>query len=303
MRVTAWLARLRQTAVVFVFHDVTDQAWFDDCISEISSTRHVVQLDEVAARRQPGTCALTFDDGRLSVVAVVHPVLRAHKLPYTVFVCTDVLMGGPVPWFVRIHHLAAAIGIEPLRAEWGLDNGYGETENELTTALKEFPFDRVVSGLARLEEAHGMEPPTPEGLFMTPAQVAHLAAEGASFGAHTRRHPILSRMSIEDQRHEIEASRDDVEKLTGYAPSHFAYPNGSQLDFDDQTESILRSAGFKHGYTTIQRHLSPNDEPFKLPRIGVATGDSPLRRALKQLAPWLSRNHARERKIRARVKA
>src|SRR5207248_1642684 len=103
MRTSTLLARVQRKAVVFVFHDVTDRAWFDDCITEISSTRHVVSLDEVATRRQAGTCALTFDDGRLSVADVVHPVLRAHKLPYTVFVCTDVLMGGPVPWFVRVH--------------------------------------------------------------------------------------------------------------------------------------------------------------------------------------------------------
>src|SRR2546430_14506215 len=162
MRASTWLA-LQRRAVVFVFHDVTDQAWFDDCISEISSTRHVVPLDEVATRRQPGTCALTFDDGRLSVAAVVHPVLRAHKLPYTVFVCTDVLMGGPVPWFVRVHNLAATIGIEPLLAEWRVAKGCGETEYELTVALKEIPFDRIVSGLSRLEAAHGATPPASEG--------------------------------------------------------------------------------------------------------------------------------------------
>jgi peptidoglycan/xylan/chitin deacetylase (PgdA/CDA1 family) len=303
MRASDWLARVDRRAVVFVFHDVTDRTRFDDCIGEISSTRHVVPLDEVASRRQPGTCALTFDDGWLSVATAVHPVLRARKLPYTVFVCTDVLMGGPVPWFVRIHHLAATVGMDPLNAEWRLGPGCGETEYELTVALKEVPFDRVVLGLSRLEAAHGTAPPAPEGLFMTSAQVGQLAAEGVSFGSHTRRHPILSRLSIEEQRHEIETSRDEVERLTGFLPSHFAYPNGSRLDFDDTTVSILRSAGFKHGYTTIQRHLSPNDEPFTLPRIGVDAGDSPVRRGLKQLAPWLSRNHATERKIRARVKA
>ena len=108
MRSSALLARVQRRAVIFVFHEVTDRAWFDDCISDISSTRDVLPLDEVATRRQAGTCALTFDDGRLSVADVVHPVLRAHKLPYTVFVCTDVLMGGPVPWFVRVHNLLSS---------------------------------------------------------------------------------------------------------------------------------------------------------------------------------------------------
>jgi peptidoglycan/xylan/chitin deacetylase (PgdA/CDA1 family) len=303
MRSSALLARVQRRAIVFVFHDVTDRAWFDECISEISATSHVVSLDEVANRREAGTCALTFDDGRRSVADVAHPVLRARKLPYTVFVCTDVLMGGPVPWFVRVHHLADVIGIEPLRAEWHLAKERGYTEYELSVALKEIPFDRIVSGLSRLEATHGVTPPAPQGLFMTSAQVGQLSAEGVSFGSHTRRHPILSRLKIEDQRHEIEASRNDVEELTSFPPRHFAYPNGSLLDFDDTTVSILRSAGFTHGYTTIQRYLSPNDEPFTLPRIGVEAGESALHQRVKRLAPWLSRNHAIERKIRAHVKA
>lgn len=301
MSVPTWLSRLQRRPIVFVFHDILDQTWFDHCIGEISSSRQVLPLEEVATRRELHTCALTFDDGRLSVAAVVHPVLRARQLPYTVFVCTDVLMGGTVPWFVRTHHLVRAIGIEPVRAEWGLGDGC-HTTDELVAALKEIPFDRILAGVSRLESAHAVSPPAPEDLFMTSAQVQELAVEGVSFGSHTRRHPILSKLSVEDQRHEIETSRDEVEKLTGSPPCHFAYPNGSRLDFDDRTLSILRSSGFRHGYTTIQRPLSPDNEPLQLPRIGIDAGNSPIRRAVKQVAPWLSRSHGRERKIRNRMK-
>ena len=164
MSVPTWLSRLQRRPIVFVFHDILDQTWFDHCIGEISSSRQVLPLEEVATRRELHTCALTFDDGRLSVAAVVHPVLRARQLPYTVFVCTDVLMGGTVPWFVRTHHLVRAIGIEPVRAEWGLGDGC-HTTDELVAALKEIPFDRILAGVSRLESAHAVSPPAPEGPF------------------------------------------------------------------------------------------------------------------------------------------
>jgi hypothetical protein len=112
----------------------------------------------------------------------------------------------------------------------------------------------------------------------------------------------LSGLSARDQRHEIEASRDEVEELAGVRPSQFAYPNGSRLDFNEMTMSIVSASGFTNGYTTIQRHLSESDEQFALPRIGLDDGHLPLRRAIKQLAPWLSRSHAAEGRIRARVK-
>src|SRR5205823_6208636 len=149
---------------------------------------------------------------------------------------------------------------------------------------------------------HRVSPPPPQRLFMNPAQIRQLAAEDVSFGSHTRRHPILSKLRIEDQRHEIETSRDEVEKLVGVRPSHFAYPNGSLLDFDGTTISILRASGFTFGYTTVQRYLSPSNDAFALPRIGIGS-DNLTRLAIKQLAPWVSPKHIVERAIRARVRS
>src|SRR6202012_3982732 len=121
---------------------------------------------------------------------------------------------------------------EPLRTEWRLGGDYVRTKAELTNALKEVPLDRIVTGLGELEREHQLAPPPPQRLFMTPAQVGALAAGGVAIGAHTWRHPILSKLSVDDQRREIETSCHEVERLAGIRPSHFAYPNGSALDFD-----------------------------------------------------------------------
>jgi peptidoglycan/xylan/chitin deacetylase (PgdA/CDA1 family) len=298
--VVRWLARLQHRPVVFVFHDVADSQIFEDCISEISANRHVVPLEAIASSRENDTCAITFDDGRRSVADVAHAVLVAAKLPYTVFVCTDVLMGGPVPWFIRVDHLVSTIGVEPLRREWALGQDWVRTKRQLVSALKEFPLDRVVAGLTRLEREHRLAPPPPERLFMTPAQVRKLAAAGVSFGAHTCRHPILSKLSVDGQRWEIETSCASIERLVGSRPSHFAYPNGSRLDFDATTKTVLRDVGCKFGYTTMPGYVSPSDDPLALPRIALSD-DASIHRALRQLAPWLSRVHAREGRVRTRV--
>lgn len=295
-----WLAWLNRRPVVFVFHDVPDRQIFEDCVSEISASRRIVPLETIARRRENGTCAITFDDGRRSVVDVAHAVLAPAKLPYTVFVCTDVLAGGPVPWFVRADHLASAIGIEPLRRQWCLARDRVRTKYELVSALKEVPLDRILSGLTQLEREHGLDAPVPQHLFMTPAQVRTLAAAGVSFGAHTRRHPILSKLGVDEQRHEIEKCCREIEGLVGFRPFHFAYPNGSPLDFDVATKTVLRDVGINFGYTTVPGYLSRGDDPLALPRIGLGSEPS-MHRALKQLVPWLSRTHARERRVRTRV--
>jgi peptidoglycan/xylan/chitin deacetylase (PgdA/CDA1 family) len=295
-----WLAWLNRRPVVFVFHDVPDRQIFEDCISEISASRRIVPLETIARSRENGTCAITFDDGRRSVVDVAHAVLAPAQLPYTVFVCTDLLAGGPVPWFVRADHLASTIGIEPLRRQWCLAGDSVRTKHALVSALKEVPLDRILSGLTELEQEYRLAAPAPQQLFMTPAQVRRLAAAGVSFGAHTCRHPILSKLGVDEQRHEIEKCCREIEGLVGFRPSHFAYPNGSPLDFDVATKTVLRDAGVSFGYTTVPGYLARGDDPLALPRIGLGS-EASMHRALKQLAPWLTRTHARERRVRARV--
>ena len=294
------LARLQRRPVVFVFHDVPDRKIFEDCISEISASRRVVPLEAVARSRENDTCAITFDDGRRSVVDVAHAVLAPAKLPYTVFVCTDVLTGGPVPWFVRADHLARTIGVEPLRRQWGLARDCVRTKYELVSALKEVPLDRILAGLTELEREYRLAAPAPQHLFMTREQVRMLAADGVSFGGHTCRHPILSKLGIDEQRREIEKGCREIERLAGSRPSHFAYPNGSPLDFDLATKTVLRNVGVSFGYTTVPGYVSRGGDPLAIPRIGLGS-EASMQRALKQLAPWLSRTHARERRVRARV--
>jgi peptidoglycan/xylan/chitin deacetylase (PgdA/CDA1 family) len=296
------LARMQRRPVVFVFHDVPDRALFEDCIGEIADSRRILPLDAVARQRQRGTCAITFDDGRRSVVDVAHPILAAAKVPYAVFVCTEVLTGGPVPWFIRVEQLARKIGIEPLRTKWRLGRDRVSTDEEFTTALKEIPLDRLLAGLAELEREHDVPAPASQTLFMTSAHAGMLAAAGVAFGAHTRRHPILSKLTSAGQRQEIETSCEEIERLVGTRPSHFAYPNGSRLDYDARTRAVLRDVGIAFAYTTVAGYLSPSADPLALPRIGIGEEDS-MHRALKQLAPWLSQSHARERRVRSRVES
>jgi peptidoglycan/xylan/chitin deacetylase (PgdA/CDA1 family) len=198
---------MQSRPVVFVFHDVPDRALFEDCFGEITESRRIVALDTIARQRPAGTCAITFDDGRRSVVDVAHPVLAAAKVPYTIFVCTEVLKGGPAPWFIRVEHLVRKIGIEPLRTEWRLGRDYVRTAQELTTVLKEIPLDGILAGLAELEREHDVPALTPQALFMTAAQAGELAAAGAAFGAHTCRHAILSKLST--------AVADVLDRATG----------------------------------------------------------------------------------------
>ena len=294
--------RVRRDPIVWVFHDVSDKIWFERCVDEIRCARHVVPLtDLVRNRARRGVCAITFDDGLRSVLEIAHPILHSAGLPYTLFVCTEVVTGGPVPWFLRASNLIDHVGIEPIMQRWQLIHERFRGKQDLIVGLKEVPVDRIIEGLEELEQRYSISPPSPPTLFLSAKEVVTLSSIGVTIGSHTHRHAILSRLSARDQKHEVEKSMGLIENLTGRRPSEFAYPNGSPLDFNATTIAVLRASGIRLAVTTIQRYVKPAHNPLALPRMGLSDGDSSLRRVLKNVAPSTSLSHLRERRLRSRA--
>jgi peptidoglycan/xylan/chitin deacetylase (PgdA/CDA1 family)/SAM-dependent methyltransferase len=292
--------QMRDAPIIWVFHDVTNAEWFERCIDEISSARTVLPLVELADHREyENACAITFDDGLRSVIEVADPVLVARGLPYTVFVCTDVVTGGPVPWFWRVSHLSGQVGLVPVKTRWEAVGRRVETVDEAIIALKQVPLDSILEGLDDLEAQYAISPPDPRRLFLFEDEVKMLAARGATIGSHTHRHPILSRLTVEEQAFEIDESAKLIETVTGRRPREFAYPNGTSLDFNASTMAVLRASDFRVAVTTTPGHLRRSDDVLALPRVGLSDGDSIVRRAVKTLTPSLTMTHIRERALRS----
>jgi peptidoglycan/xylan/chitin deacetylase (PgdA/CDA1 family) len=91
-----------------------------------------------------------------------------------------------------------------------------------------------------------------------------LGALPCGLGALTRDHPSLRVLSPDEQRAQIERSRDDLTAWTGTRPTAFSYPFGSPGgDFDATTERLVRAAGFTEIVTTSPtgpgaRHTVPD---------------------------------------------
>lgn len=71
--------------------------------------------------------------------------------------------------------------------------------------------------------------------------VRRLAAEGMTFGSHSRRHQRLDHLDDKSLRDEVLGSVRDLELQMGSVPSLFAYPYGDQ---NARVRSVVRDAGF-----------------------------------------------------------
>jgi peptidoglycan/xylan/chitin deacetylase (PgdA/CDA1 family) len=118
--------------------------------------------------------------------------------------------------------------------------------------------------------------------YMTADQVKALAADGQEVGGHTRTHPHLPTLTVEQQESEIAGSRQDLFAL-GINATSFAYPYG---EHNEDSLTAVQAAGFTSARTTDQNLSGRN--PFLLQGYSI-TPDTTLEEIRHAIAQAQSR--------------
>ncbi|HEV3229303.1 MAG TPA: polysaccharide deacetylase family protein [Solirubrobacteraceae bacterium] len=87
----------------------------------------------------------------------------------------------------------------------------------------------------------------PSGVVMTEAEARSLHGAGMELASHSLSHPDLRELSDGDLRHELTASREAVEALTGEPCLTLAYPDGWH---DRRVERAVADAGYQLAFAT-----------------------------------------------------
>jgi peptidoglycan/xylan/chitin deacetylase (PgdA/CDA1 family) len=140
----------------------------------------------------------------------------------------------------------------------------------LRAQIKATPHEAAMQLVDHWCERLGL-PDAPSGILDWPALRA-LAAEGVTMAAHTRTHPLLTRVDADDLVAEIDGSRADLEREIGTSPPVLAYPSG---DHDDTVVEAARDLGVELAFTT-QRGLVDlrRADRLRLRRINIGGGTS-----------------------------
>ena len=87
----------------------------------------------------------------------------------------------------------------------------------------------------------------PEKL-MSKAEIREWLAQGHAIGSHSVSHPRLTRLSREQQREELSASKKQLEDTFGVPIDHFCYPYG---DTDAALQELIAECGYRTASTQI----------------------------------------------------
>ena len=179
------------------------------------------------------------------------------------------------------------------------DDAYADVACYALPVLKRYGFTGLVFVVTSLigqtnkwDEAAGY----PSLAMMTAEQIRYWAQQGIEFGAHTRTHPDLTRVSSQRLEEEIAGSGKDLEELLQTPITSFAYPYGSfneaarevagrVYDLSFTTEEGINTLGTdSHGQLRVI--VLPEDPLVKL-GWRARFGFDPVERLRARYRPWL----------------
>ncbi|MCK6619999.1 MAG: glycosyltransferase [Calditrichaceae bacterium] len=128
-----------------------------------------------------------------------------------------------------------------------IDDGYAEIATHVHPILCRYNFPATVFLVSRRiggcydwqnhEALNGRR-------LLSWTEIREIASQGIRFGAHTRTHPVLTGISVEDARAEIAGSKADLESALQMPITTFAYPYG---EFDEPVQDLVERTGFSGG--------------------------------------------------------
>lgn len=241
--------------------------------------RPLAQLAAALRAGQPlpsRAVALTIDDGYREVWDIAWPLLRRLRIPATVFVVTGFADRRLWLWPDRIR--AAALRTQKNAVDFSVQ---GRTvQLSFTTRTARLKAAAVINEqLKTLSEAAREEadrnflaaldvqlPATPEPEYsaLTWDQLRELDRNGLEIGSHTCSHPILTGLTDERLRQELEDSKAKLETELGRRVETFCYPNGDQ---DERVRRAVRRAGYQCAVTCESGLNHRHSDPLALARI------------------------------------
>ncbi|MBF0520717.1 MAG: polysaccharide deacetylase family protein [Nitrospirae bacterium] len=107
-----------------------------------------------------------------------------------------------------------------------------------------------------------------------------LKEKAIDFGAHSKTHPDLPKLSESDLETEIRGSKDDIESKLSIPIDFFCYPYGS---YDDKVTASVKRAGFKAAFTTKKGYVRTGDKPYEFNRMSIKLNTGPIAFSYKLL--------------------
>jgi peptidoglycan/xylan/chitin deacetylase (PgdA/CDA1 family) len=242
---------------------------------EIIKLSTLIECMEAGRQPPPRSVVVTFDDGFRDNLEQAAPILKEFGVAATVFVVTQSLSDGRLPWSQRlgflfqhteaeqVHH--TLLGPDPfsLSDDAQRHQAYGRMMRHLMP-LERLRRDAVID---ELRTALDVEPPGDR--MMTWEHARELLGGGNEIGSHTYSHALLGRVPSTEARWELERAKADLEEHLGLQRPSFCFPAGSVTP---TLPRLVRELGYRSCFVpnkSTRLNRPAEMDAFSLVRVGL----------------------------------
>ena len=223
--------------------------------------------DLIAYRKKEGvypyrSVVITVDDGYYSFYKWAFPLLREFGIPATVCIPNGLIDQKDWIWSDKLLYLIEKSGYPY------------ERRRELWNALKKGSLVERESRLADLSRKMGitipMEAPDKYKLMSWKHLQEIAETRLVEIGSHTRTHPVLSSLSLDESWEEVHKSRREIQDRLNLDVSSFFYPYGALEDYRQDQVEMIRNSGYQCAVAGHFGFIWRNSDIYVLPRISAA---------------------------------
>jgi len=246
----------------------------------------LLRLEDSWPRVARPAAIVTFDDGYADNATTALPILEEAKVPATFFVSVGAVESGREFWWDELERWLLTDASLPGRIELGdgVDRHAWLTKTPddrrmLYDALHaRFRGSTAARRERLLEELRlavgGVASPRPSHRPLTTAEIAQLGqSRWASVGAHGVSHTPFAALSLEEQREELQMSRERLRSWCGAEVTTFSFPFGGRHDFTRDSVRLAREAGFRRVAANAPGQVHRWSNSFVVPRFLVRDWD------------------------------
>jgi len=193
-----------------------------------------VPLSEIETRSDKKQVAITTDDGFIENYTRIAPILDEYNIPATFFLINNCIDNKDLMWMNKLLAIGNRTGIaqtkkrvyEILRDKKILSSD----KRDLKSIFSSIPMNRkeeIVNELWATCELPALSDFLAEHKpYMNTHQINELLSAGFAIGGHTFSHPRCSELSLEELKHEVVDSIEQLKVKFDTPVNHFAYPFG-----------------------------------------------------------------------------
>ncbi len=227
-----------------------------------------------------GKVLLTFDDAMYCHYDYVYPELRKRSLWGIFYVPTLPYLSGKMLDVHRIHLLCGAFDGNKLmsiastlvtedmipfekREEFRTQTYTRQVNYEGVTEFKRLlnyfiSYDYRSDIIDRLAAELGFSFDTAR-FYVSRDQLTAMSRNGMVIGSHTNSHPVMSKLTYEEQKAELVTSFDFIAQVSDGSPKTYCHPYGGFHSFNQDTINLLDQMAVAYSFNVEERQIEPAD--------------------------------------------